>query len=73
MVKDEELFIRLVHSSFATRRKKMINSLINTHFLNIDKNNIEEVFRKCKINLNARAEELKIEEFIKIADTLSDM
>ena len=69
-VKDEKLFYKLVHSSFATRRKKMINSLINTHFLDMDKTKLEDLFNKCDINLNARAEELTIEQFIKISDEI---
>lgn len=72
-VRNEELFIKLVHSSFATRRKKMINSLMNTHFLNMEKSQIEEVFNKCNIDLNTRAEQLKIEEFIKIADEIENI
>ena len=70
VVKDEKIFFKLVHSSFATRRKKMINSLINTHFLNMEKLEIEEILKRCDINLNARAEELTIEQFIKISDEL---
>lgn len=73
IVKNEEIFTKLVHSSFATRRKKMINSLMNSHFLNMDKKEIEEIFGKCNIDLNTRAEQLKIEDFIKISDELENV
>lgn len=71
-VKNEEVFTKLIHSSFATRRKKMINSLMNTHFLNMEKSEIEEIFNKCGIDLNTRAEQLKIEDFIKISDEIEN-
>ncbi len=69
-VSNEKLFFELIHKAFAQRRKKMINSLVSTGFNNMSKNEIEELFSKCKLDFNARAEELPIEEFIKIIDNI---
>lgn len=69
-VKNEKLFFELIHKAFAQRRKKMINSLTSTNFNNMSKENIEEVFKKCNLDFNTRAEELGIEEFITIANNI---
>lgn len=61
---DEEKLFELIHHAFAQRRKKMINSLESSKFLNLDKEKIKDTFNKAKLNENVRAEELSIEEFI---------
>lgn len=61
---DEEKLFGLIHHAFAQRRKKMINSLESSKFLNLDKEKIKDAFNKAKLNENVRAEELSIEEFI---------
>ncbi len=69
-VKNEKLLFELIHKSFAQRRKKMTNSLVATKFNNMEKTEIEELFKKCNIDLNTRAEELDINEYIKIIDNI---
>ena len=69
-VKNEKLFFELIHKAFAQRRKKMINSLVANRFNNIEKENIEALFEKCDISLNARAEELEIEKYIDIINNI---
>lgn len=69
-VGNEELFFKLIHNAFAQRRKKMINSLESTHFNNMTKAEIEEVFAKCGLDFNTRAEELEIEDYIKIINNI---
>lgn len=64
---DEEKLFELIHHAFAQRRKKMINSLESSKFLNLDKEKIKDAFNKAKLNENVRAEELSIEEFILIS------
>lgn len=71
-VKDEELLFKLIHSSFAQRRKKIINSLESTKFLNMSKPELEELFNECNISLNARAEELELQDYIKIVDIIAN-
>lgn len=61
---DEEKLFELIHHAFAQRRKKMINSLESSKFLNLDKEKIKDAFNKVNLNENVRAEELSIEEFI---------
>lgn len=61
---DEEKLFELIHHAFAQRRKKMINSLESSKFLNLDKERIKNAFNKVNLNENVRAEELSIEEFI---------
>lgn len=71
-VKDEKMFFELIHSSFAQRRKTMINSLTSTKFKNFDKSRLYELFDKLKIDKNVRAEQLEMEEFMKIADFINN-
>ncbi len=71
-VKDEELLFKLIHSSFAQRRKKIINSLESTKFLNMSKPELEKLFNECNISLNARAEELELQDYIKIVDIIAN-
>ena len=69
-VKNEKLFFELIHKAFAQRRKKMTNSLIAGKFNNMEKEEIESLFEKCNISLNARAEELEIEKYIEIINNI---
>lgn len=71
-VKDEDILFKLIHSSFAQRRKKIINSLESTKFLNMSKAQLEGLFNKCNISLNARAEELELQDYIKIVDIIAN-
>ena len=70
-VVNEKLFFELIHKAFAQRRKKMVNSLYATNFNNMSKQDIEKLFQKSSISLNTRAEELTIEEFIKISNNIN--
>lgn len=69
-IENKKLFFELVRDAFSQRRKKMINSLESCKFNNMDKKSIEEVFNKLNISLNARAEELSINEYINIVNMM---
>lgn len=69
-VDNEELFFKLIHNAFAQRRKKLSNSLESTHFMNMSKSEIEKLLIKNNINLNTRAEELSINDYINIINNL---
>lgn len=69
-VESEEIFINLVHSAFAQRRKTMINSLFSTKFNNFTKGELIELFNKLGIDGNVRAEQLEIEDFIRISNEI---
>lgn len=73
VVKEEELFFKLIHASFSMRRKKMINSLYNTKWMNLEKDVIEDIFHRCEIDLNTRAEELSMNQFIQISEELEKL
>ena len=65
---DEKLLFNLIHLSFANRRKKMINSLQMNNFNNMTKKELESVFTALKIDFNVRAEQLRLESYIKIIE-----
>jgi len=69
-VKNEKVFFELIHKAFAQRRKKMTNSLVATKFNNMSKEEIEELFTRCNLSTNTRAEELEIEDFINIVNNI---
>ena len=69
-VNDEKLFFELIHKAFAQRRKKMINSLESNKFNNMSKSDIENLFVKCNLDLNTRAEQLDILDFINIINNI---
>lgn len=71
IVKNEEILFELIHSSFANRRKKMINSLEISRFRGMPKDKIKEMLINNGYSELVRAEELKLEDFIKIADSIS--
>lgn len=65
---DDEAFKELVKKSFSQRRKKVINSLINMNYLNLDKNTLKDGLNSLGIKETARAEELSLEQYIKLAE-----
>lgn len=70
IVNNEELFFKLIHSAFAQRRKKLSNSLESTHFMDMNKSEIEKLLVKNNISPNTRAEELNINDYINIINNL---
>ena len=69
-VNNEKLLFELIHKAFAQRRKKMINSLEANKFNNMSKKEIEELFFKCGIDFNTRAEQLDINQYISIVNNI---
>lgn len=67
-VNNEKLFFELVHKAFAQRRKKMTNSLSSNNFNNMSKQEIEDLFINCNLELTTRAEELETTDFVNIAN-----
>ena len=64
-VKDEKLFLKVLRSSFAMRRKKLLNNLEE-----FGKDKIKEILLKLNINENVRAEELDLNDFVNISNEL---
>ncbi|MEG1705203.1 MAG: 16S rRNA (adenine(1518)-N(6)/adenine(1519)-N(6))-dimethyltransferase RsmA [Clostridia bacterium] len=68
---NNEIFRELIHKSFANRRKKLSNSLVNNNLLGLSKEEIIKILTECNITSNARAEELDIDKYIQIAEKLN--
>jgi 16S rRNA (adenine1518-N6/adenine1519-N6)-dimethyltransferase len=64
-LKNEDFFFKLVKDSFVQKRKTLRNNL-----LNYDLNKIQKVLEKYNLDLSVRAEHLKIEIFVDIANEL---
>ena len=66
---DEKVFFRLVHSSFAMRRKKLSNGLASG-FPELGKAGAAEVIAAAGFDPNIRGESLSIPEFARIANEI---
>lgn len=69
---DKKLFFKIVKAAFGQRRKTILNSLSNRE-LGLDKEQVKELLERSNISPKARAENLKIEDFIKICQTISSL
>lgn len=65
-VKSSKAFFKVVKGAFSQRRKTLSNSLSSG--LGYDKQTINSILEKSAIPQNTRAEQLKMEEFSRIAD-----
>ena len=66
---DQDIFFRVVRSSFAMRRKKLSNGLASG-FPELGKQGAEDVLRACGFPENVRGETLGIPEFARIANEI---
>lgn len=66
---ERQIFFKVVKSAFGKRRKTILNSL-SSNELGLGKEAIREVLQKCNIPIEERAENLNLEDFIKISKTL---
>ena len=69
-VTDEKLFLELVKASFSLRRKTLANSLAQAGFKNLSKTAVQAALQKAGIAENARAEELSLADFARIANLI---
>ncbi|MQS89492.1 16S rRNA (adenine(1518)-N(6)/adenine(1519)-N(6))-dimethyltransferase RsmA [Companilactobacillus mishanensis] len=67
-IQDMDFFNKLIRSSFAQKRKSLMNNLLNM-FGRTDDNraNLKNVFETCEIAENARGEQVSIEQFKQMA------
>ncbi len=70
-VKSETSFFAVVKASFSQRRKTMVNCL--SSYFSLPKSEAQEILARCEIKLNARAEELLMEDFAKISDEIFNL
>jgi len=66
---DKKVFFQVVKSAFNQRRKTILNSLASG--LAYEKDTVKEILEECSISLNARAEDLTIEDFLNISKRLT--
>ena len=69
-IPDQELFFRVVRSSFAMRRKKLSNGLA-AGFPELGKEGAEAVILECGFDANVRGETLDIEGFAALAKAIA--
>ncbi len=62
-------FFKLIKAAFSMRRKTLLNCL-SSHLEGCDKQAVTNGLQKCSIPLTARAEELTMEQFITLCQTL---
>lgn len=70
VVKDEDLFFKIVKASFGQRRKTLLNSLSSMGIL--DKEGVKAVLAEAEIDEKRRGETLSLEEFSKLSDCMYD-
>lgn len=70
MVKDENLFFKIVRASFVQRRKTIWNNLRKAFNDKSKEETLRDAFEKAEINPSRRGESLTIEEFGRLADAL---
>lgn len=66
---DRDKFFRVVKAAFSKRRKTIMNALSSYDF-DIEKEIIKETLERLNISTEERAENLSVEDFIKISKTL---
>lgn len=69
---DLKLFFTLVKAGFGKRRKNILNSL-SSPLTPLDKEVMKEILEKLNIDVNLRAENLLIEDFLKITDEINSV
>ncbi|MFH0854312.1 MAG: 16S rRNA (adenine(1518)-N(6)/adenine(1519)-N(6))-dimethyltransferase RsmA [bacterium] len=68
-------FFQIVRIGFSARRKMLKNNLYNGFKgmgKSIDMKDIENILRKCDLNINARAQDLSVEEWIRLAEKIKN-
>lgn len=71
-IKDEEIFKKLVKASFSARRKKVINSIVNSNLFNISKEQLTEYIKIIGFSECVRAEEISVNKYIELANMLKE-
>ncbi|MBQ8859733.1 MAG: 16S rRNA (adenine(1518)-N(6)/adenine(1519)-N(6))-dimethyltransferase RsmA [Ruminococcus sp.] len=68
--KSEKMFFRVVKGAFSQRRKTVLNSISSA--MGLPKAEVEKALSESGVMPNARAEQLKLEDFAKISDSIYD-
>ena len=70
-LRNEELFVRVVESSFKERRKMLVNNLSNT--FKLSKDEFRNLLNELEIKEDARGETLSIDDYIKLSDKMEEL
>lgn len=62
----EELFFKVIHAGFKSKRKFLLSNLAGT----FGKDSVAQAFAQCEINPKARAEDISLEKWGKLAQKL---
>lgn len=65
---DIESLKRLVKSAFSQRRKKLLNSLVNTRYLDLSKEELKKGLDTLNMKDTVRAEEISLEDYITLSE-----
>lgn len=68
-VESEDLFFKLIKSSFMQRRKTLVNGLINAGIIT-DKEKIKNIFERIGIDIGVRGEKLSLEQFAGLSNLI---
>ncbi len=68
--RDVALFFRLVRAAFAHRRKTLVNALIQSEWITLDRPELQTVLLRAGIDPSRRGETLTVREFQMLADEL---
>ena len=66
-VKDEPLFFKIIKKAYSQRRKTILNSISGE---GVDKGALSHILKRAKLNPKARAEELSLSDFARLANAL---
>ena len=69
-VSDADKFFAVVRAGFGQRRKTLLNSLLSSEAITLDKNALAELLKKIDIDPGIRAERLSLEEFARISNAI---
>lgn len=67
---DEKMFFSFIKAAFSQRRKKILNSLTGAKFNGLSREEINEILINNGIGINARAEEISVEKYIDIVNSI---
>lgn len=70
---DEKLLFRIIRAAFGKRRKTILNSLTSADFVGFGKEQVRAALEKASISPAKRAENLVLEDFIKLANIISQL
>ncbi len=69
-LRNDRDFFKVVKASFAQRRKTVLNSISSS--LGLEKKVVNELLLESKVSPTARAEKLSMDDFVRIAERISD-